>query len=232
MDKPASATSFLDRLKARLGLAGGDASRAGGRSPLYLATLLGAFALGGAGLLASGHNATEGAIAERMKEDLLGSLALVIPASVHDNDPVRDQYTIAMADGTSRTIYPALSAGAVRAVAYEVTGQGYGGAIRILMGVAADGSLLGVRVLQHTETPGLGDKIEEAKGPWVLGFTGLSFGNPPKDKWGVKKDGGHFDQFSGATITPRAVVAAVREGLEFFDADRPTLTAPPGGEQK
>ncbi|HOV05508.1 MAG TPA: RnfABCDGE type electron transport complex subunit G, partial [Kaistiaceae bacterium] len=107
-----------------------------------------------------------------------------------------------------------------------------GGAIRILMGVASDGGLLGVRVLQHAETPGLGDKIEAAKDDWILGFFGLSFGNPPKEKWAVRKDGGQFDQFSGATITPRAVVGAVRTGLEFFEANRERLTkARQGGER-
>jgi electron transport complex protein RnfG len=91
------------------------------------------------------------------------------------------------------------------------------------MGVSRDGQLLGVRVLSHRETPGLGDKIEAAKATWIHAFEGKSLASPPPDKWAVKKDGGAFDQFSGATITPRAVVRAVKDGLELFARERPRL---------
>jgi electron transport complex protein RnfG len=93
-----------------------------------------------------------------------------------------------------------------------------------MMGIAADGKLLGVRVLAHKETPGLGDKIEVKKGDWILRFDGLSLGDPPPERWLVKKDGGQFDQFAGATITPRAVVLAIRGGLDFFAANKAKLT--------
>jgi electron transport complex protein RnfG len=83
-----------------------------------------------------------------------------------------------------------------------------------------DGKVLGVRVLAHKETPGLGDKMEVKKGDWILRFTGLSLGNPSPERWKVKKDGGQFDQSSGATITPRGVVRAIREGLELFNAHK------------
>jgi Na+-translocating ferredoxin:NAD+ oxidoreductase subunit G len=82
-----------------------------------------------------------------------------------------------------------------------------------------------VRVVAHKETPGLGDKIEAKKNDWILRFAGLSLGEPPAEKWKVKKDGGQFDQFAGATITPRGVVKAVRGGLDFFAAHRGELTA-------
>ena len=88
------------------------------------------------------------------------------------------------------------------------------------MGIAADGKLLGVRVLAHKETPGLGDKIEVKKDPWVKSFDGKSLADPTSDKWAVKKDGGIFDQFAGATITPRAVVKAVKGGLDFYTEHR------------
>ena len=81
----------------------------------------------------------------------------------------------------------------------------------------------GVRATAHKETPGLGDKIDPKKTPWILQFNGLSLGNPLPEKWKVKKDGGPFDQFSGATITPRAVVTGIRQGLEFFAANKPNL---------
>jgi electron transport complex protein RnfG len=93
-----------------------------------------------------------------------------------------------------------------------------------MMGIAADGKLLGVRVLAHKETPGLGDKIEVKKGDWILRFDGLSLGNPPAERWKVKKDGGQFDQFAGATITPRGVLVAIRSGLDFFAANKDQLT--------
>jgi len=79
---------------------------------------------------------------------------------------------------------------------------------------------MGVRVIQHAETPGLGDKIEARKTDWIKRFTGLSLGNRTEAQWKVKKDGGEFDQFSGATITPRAVVRAVHKGLAYFNAHR------------
>jgi electron transport complex protein RnfG len=91
------------------------------------------------------------------------------------------------------------------------------------MGVSRDGQLLGVRVLSHRETPGLGDKIETAKDTWIHAFEGKSLASPAADKWAVKKDGGVFDQFSGATITPRAVVRAVKDGLELFARERPRM---------
>ena len=108
-------------------------------------------------------------------------------------------------------------------MAYEVFGYGYGGEIAVILGVEASGQLLGVRVLSHAETPGLGDKIEEKKSNWILAFTGLSLANPPPAHWAVKKDGGKFDQFSGATISPRAVVRAVKTGLKFFEANKAKL---------
>ncbi|MBB4304365.1 electron transport complex protein RnfG [Rhodobium orientis] len=199
----------------------------GSRSPIYLAALLGGFALIGAALLATGFAGTEDAIEQRHKEDLQASLSMVMPEDLHDNDPVVDAWKFSATGDNSRMIYPAIRDGEVTAIAYRVTGQGYGGAILILMGVSANGELIGVRVLQHAETPGLGDKIEAEKSAWIENFSGLSFGNTSQDDWRVKKDGGRFDQFSGATITPRAVVKAVREGLEFFASYRDALTTLP-----
>lgn len=197
------------------------------RSPFYLAGLLGFFSLIGAAVLAGGFEATEGAVRNRQREDLLSSLSLVIPSDLHDNDLVADSY--ALDDGT--IIYPAREGSITSGVAYEVVGQGYGGAIRILMGVRTDGSILGVRVLQHAETPGLGDRIEAAKSKWIAEFSGTSLDNVSERDWAVKKDGGRFDQFSGATITPRAVVRAVHEGLIFFQSHRNELTSEPGESQ-
>ncbi|MFN2381041.1 MAG: RnfABCDGE type electron transport complex subunit G [Guyparkeria sp.] len=122
--------------------------------------------------------------------------------------------------------------GEVVAVAIPVvTHRGYSGDIRLLVGVRADGELTGVRVLVQNETPGLGDKIKADKTNWIHAFTGRQLGDPPADDWAVKKDGGVFDQFTGATVSPRAVVEAVRNALEYVDRhhrllfDRPSMTS-------
>ena len=182
--------------------------------------ILGVFCLGFGGMLAVTDSLTAKDIAARAVEDRQNSLGQVIPGSIHDNNPVTD--TIAMKDkeGNEITVYRATMQGKVTGVAYEVFGSGYAGKIKLMLGVDAEGKVLGVRVLAHKETPGLGDKIEVKKGDWILRFTGLSIGNPPVEKWKVKKDGGQFDQFAGATITPRGVVKAIREGLEFFAAHK------------
>ncbi|MDE2118757.1 MAG: electron transport complex subunit RsxG [Betaproteobacteria bacterium] len=182
--------------------------------------ILGAFCLGFGLLLAFTDRVTAQDIAVRAIEDRQNSLSQVIPDSIHDNNPVTD--TVAMKDGQGNeiTVYRATKEGKVTGVAYEIFGSGYAGKIKLMLGVDAEGKILGVRVLAHKETPGLGDKIEVKKGDWILRFTGLSLGNPLPDKWKVKKDGGQFDQFAGATITPRGVVRAVREGLEFFAANK------------
>lgn len=104
-----------------------------------------------------------------------------------------------------------------------VAPDGYSGAIDLLVGVQADGRIAGVRVVRHRETPGLGDKIELAKDRWILSFDGKSLGNPQAEGWAVKKDRGEFDQFAGATITPRAVVGAVHRALQYFDTHREEL---------
>ncbi len=150
-------------------------------------------------------------------------LAEVLPAGLADNDFLKDTLAIDKA-GKPVTIYRARHAGAVKAAVFQVAERGYAGEISILMAVDAEGHTLGVRVLKHTETPGLGDKIEVKKDPWVKAFDGKSLGDPAPERWGVKKDGGVFDQFAGATITPRAVVKAVKGGLDFFAEHRTEIT--------
>ncbi|NBC49345.1 MAG: RnfABCDGE type electron transport complex subunit G [Gammaproteobacteria bacterium] len=190
----------------------------------YQATLLGAFTLAAAALLVTGDLVTRGPIAEREAEDLRASLTEVIPAALHDNDLLANPMRLPVADGPL-TVYRALAGLDVAGVAFEVVGQGYAGPIRVLLGIDADGRVLGARVLAHAETPGLGDKIEVARDDWILDFDGRSLADPAPARWAVKKDGGVFDQFSGATITPRAVVDAIKGGLETFAAHRDALTA-------
>jgi electron transport complex protein RnfG len=191
--------------------------------PLTHAVILGGFCLGFGAVLAITHWVTAGAIQQRAEEDKQNSLAQVIPPGLHDNNPVVDAITVAGAAGKPVTVFRATRERRVTAVAYEIAGSGYAGEVRLMLGVDAEGRILGVRALAHKETPGLGDKIEPAKSDWITRFTGLSLGAPPVEKWKVKKDGGQFDQFSGATITPRGVVGAIRGGLEFFAAHKAQL---------
>lgn len=194
-------------------------------APLMLALTLTAFATLAAVLLAVGDQKTRPEIALRLAEDLKAILSQVVPEELHDNDLTESTLDVIGPNGEAITVHRALHGGEVVAIALPVTGQGYAGDIELVMGVNVHGEVLGVRVLSHAETPGLGDKIEAAKADWILGFDGLSFATLAPDLWGVKKDGGTFDQFSGATITPRAVVGAVKRGLEFVHANHATLFA-------
>lgn len=116
-------------------------------------------------------------------------------------------------------IYRAYSGGAPAAALFTVTAAGgYAGPIRILVGIDAIGTVTGVRILEHRETPGLGDGIEAPRSDWILQFDGRSLGNPPVTDWRLRVDGGEFDQLTGASVTPRAVVKAIRETLLYFDA--------------
>ncbi len=191
----------------------------------YHAGLLGGIALLASTALVIGNMRTRDDIAARLAEDMQASLQQVIPQGLYDNDLLQDQAVLPIGPDPKQVvkIYRARQADKVEAVAYQVTGQGYAGAIDLIMGVDREGKLLGVRVIAHSETPGLGDKMETAKSDWILSFDGRSLSDPVADKWKVKKDGGTFDQFTGATITPRAIVRAIREGLALFQHHRAEL---------
>ncbi|MGF1643255.1 MAG: RnfABCDGE type electron transport complex subunit G [Thiotrichales bacterium] len=187
----------------------------------YQATLLGVVTLLTSGALALASKLTAPAIAAAEARDLRESLIQVLPIE-HDNDLLSDVWS-PPDTSTTQTVYRARRNGRVAAVVFRTRGTGYAGPIVVIMAVSRDGVLLGTRVLAHTETPGLGDKIEAAKSPWIRAFEGKSLGDPPRERWAVKKDGGDFDQFAGATITPRAVVRAITDGLDFFTAQRAAL---------
>jgi len=117
------------------------------------------------------------------------------------------------------------------AALFAVTARdGFSGLIRILVGVTFDGTITGARILQHRETPGLGDKIESAKSDWIFQFDGRSMGNPEATGWAIRNDGGEFDQLTGASVTPRAVVGAIRDTLLYFDAHRDEIFAAESSE--
>lgn len=109
--------------------------------------------------------------------------------------------------------------------------DGYSGPIRILVGISDDGIVTGVRILSHRETPGLGDGIEASKSDWVYQFEGRSLGDPPESGWAIRRDGGQFDQLTGASVTPRAVIKAIRRTLLYFEANREALFALPADDE-
>ncbi|PID44353.1 MAG: electron transport complex subunit RsxG [Proteobacteria bacterium] len=177
------------------------------------------FALVGVVLLVAVQWMTKDTIAENTRLMKLQRLHEIVAAADYDNDLLSsaEAFTLTAEDlAKSARKYTATQSGKLVAVIYEVTSlQGYSGPISLLIGINADHRLRGVRVVEHKETPGLGDKIETLKDDWILQFTGKSLKNPELSHWKVRKDGGVFDQFTGATITPRAVVNAVREVLKI-----------------
>ncbi|MBI1423326.1 MAG: electron transport complex subunit RsxG [Gammaproteobacteria bacterium] len=193
----------------------------------YHPVLLGAAVLVTSAILFYTNIETRDKIALRMEEDLQASLAQVVPPSLYDNQILKDTVTIRGKDVSGKpnqTIYyRARMHGKIVAFAFPAVAYGYSGEIDMIMGVDTHGTLLGVRIIAHAETPGLGDKIETGKSDWILGFKGKSLTDPGDNKWAVKKDGGVFDQFTGATITPRGVVAGIHYGLEEFAAHRQQL---------
>jgi len=147
---------------------------------------------------------------------------------MHDNPLMRDTVMLPPAPelGTAEATiaHRARLGGRPTGVALEaVAPDGYSGRIKLLIGIRADGELAGVRVVAHKETPGLGDYVEVTRSDWIRGFEGKSLDGPPEKDWKVKKDGGEFDYMAGATITPRAVVKAVRKALRYHEQHRDLL---------
>ena len=188
----------------------------------YHAMLLGGIAMLTSALVVIGNKQTLADIELRRAEDMKRSLSQVIHPDMYTNDILKDVRQVKV-DNELKDVYVARSNDSVVAVAFEMTGQGYAGPIQVLVGVNSKGELLGARILSHNETPGLGDKIEAAKSRWIFSFDGLSLNNPEESQWKVKKDGGYFDQFTGATITPRAVVKTIKAGMDFFQANKDLL---------
>ncbi|ADE15813.1 electron transport complex, RnfABCDGE type, G subunit [Nitrosococcus halophilus Nc 4] len=196
---------------------------------LRVGLLLGLFAVAGTGIVAITEALTREQIAANERAALRQAIAAVLPSTAYNNPILEDTFQVS--DPLLGTEKPILAYRArrdsqpVAVILTPVAPEGYNGAIKLLVGIHYDGSLAGVRVLSHKETPGLGDEIEEGKSEWILGFRNRSLGNPPESKWQVKRDGGAFDQFTGATITPRAIVKAVRNTLKYFENHRDKLFA-------
>jgi len=193
------------------------------KGPILIAGfILGSFAVGGVGLVAVTHAMTDTRIAENQRQAMLDKLEAIVPAERVKNDPLKDKAQVSSPEllGTPQTEVMRVrdTDEDVAVVLQPVVPDGYAGPIRLLVSVMNDGTVGGVRVLEHHETPGLGDKIDERKDDWIIDqFTGKSIGNPPLEDWAVKRDGGEFDQFTGATITPRSVVNAVKNTLLYVE---------------
>lgn len=200
------------------------------KNALRTATILLLVALIGTGILAYTHQRTEPTIARSRQAETLALLNQVLPPTLYDNDLLASRRRVPADEmlGTRQpsALWIARRGDTVTAVALEaVAPDGYSGDIRLLVGIAADGTLTGVRVTAHRETPGLGDYIERARSPWIDQFTGRSALDPGPRGWKVAKDGGVFDARAGATITPRAVVKAVKGALDYFARHRAAIVA-------
>jgi len=199
------------------------------RSMLKNSLVLGLFAIATVGVVATLQQATGERIATAEREAQVRALSEILPPGSYDNhllDNSIELHDPLLGSKSPQAAYIALKDGKPSAIILHATApDGYSGAIQLLVGIQADGRLAGVRVLNHRETPGLGDKIDLAKSTWIRSFDGKSLQTPSAEGWAVKKDRGEFDQFAGATITPRAVVKAVHKALQYFDAHKQQLFA-------
>lgn len=198
------------------------------------AVLLGAFAAIGVGLLWLIHVSTADRISANERAFILRNLDDLLPRDRYDNDPLADIVSghdpelLGTEEPTS--IWRVRRDGnPVAAVLQPVAPDGYSGDIALLVAVAFDGTLLGVRVTSHRETPGLGDAIERRRSDWILDFDNRSLENPEPGGWAVRRDGGVFDQFTGATVTPRAVVSRVYKALQYFSLHEEDIFDAPSG---
>ncbi|GEA62565.1 electron transport complex subunit RsxG [Vibrio comitans] len=189
------------------------------------------------GVVSITHLLTEDTIKAQQIAQLQGQLNQVIPTSLHDNELYADCIDLQNEALGTQEVMPAYIAtidGKPTSVAIEtIAPDGYNGTIRVLVGVDLQGKVLGARVLSHQETPGLGDKIDLRVSDWILSFANKEITADNQESWKVRKDGGQFDQFTGATITPRAVVKAIyNTGLYFTQNQQQILSSSPQCEVK
>lgn len=194
--------------------------------------ILGIFALICTALVAVVNELTSAQIKQQETQQLGRILQQIIPAKLHDNSIpeycIRIKAPEALGTTDPMPAYIATNKGHPTAIAMEtIAPDGYSGNIRIIVGIDATGVVLGVRTLAQQETPGLGDKIEIRKSDWVNSFKGMVLNKATASQWKVKKDGGDIDEFTGATITPRAYVKAVKNTLNYFNQHKATLLKQP-----
>jgi electron transport complex protein RnfG len=194
------------------------------------ALLLGLCALLALGLVTAIELVTRESIEAARDQARREALAVVLPMDRYDNDPLADSVFVHAPLWLGRDeparVWRGRLAGKDSELALEATApDGYSGRIDLLIGVDAEGRVLGVQVTRHAETPGLGDPIERRHSDWIEDFDGRSLGDPPLQDWTVRRDGGEFDQFAGATISPRAVVKAVARALALLERERAAIMA-------
>lgn len=201
-------------------------AHAGARAALVLCV----FALAGAALVAGIFQLTKARIERNEQDAILRTLNEILPSREYDNDLVRSAFsaaapTIGGESGTTRVYLASRQNQPVAVIMEAIAPDGYSGAIRLLVGIYANGEIAGVRAVSHRETPGLGDFIDTGRSDWIRQFEGKSTESPTADAWAVKRDGGDFDQLTGATITARAVVGTVYEALVFYRQHKARLLA-------
>ena len=189
---------------------------------------LGLFAIVTTAAIAATYLGTRDAIIEQERAARAKALLEIVPRERHDNNMLDSSISVddepLLSLNSPHQLFIASEKGQPVAFIIPATApDGYSGPIQLVTGINVDGSIAGVRILSHNETPGLGDKVELKKSDWVLGFSGKSLADPEPDGWKVKKDQGVFDQFTGATITPRAVTKAVYQSVLYYQANRKVL---------
>ena len=198
------------------------------RSGLTLAAIAGVCAA----LVAATWVGTRDRIADNQRAFLEQSLEPALAGVFYDGNITESPVTIApphdLPGNAAVLVYRVYRERQPVAALLAVTARdGYAGPIRILVGIDFDGTVTGLRILEHRETPGLGDRIESSRTDWVYQFDGRALGDPPAERWKIRRDGGDFDQLSGASVTPRAVIKALAQTLEWYAANRDALFALP-----
>ncbi len=199
-----------------------------GRSIFRSAWGLSLFAIITAGLIALTQVVTKERIVDQIKQARSKALLQVVPIGQFDNDLLDNAFWLEAEEQLglkeAGEAFVALNDGQPRYFILPlVAPDGYTGPIKLIMSIDLSGAIVGLRVIEHKETPGLGDKIDIKKSDWVRLFEGRSLDNTEESAWAVKKDGGDFDQMTGATITPRAIVNAVYKALQFFQENQSEL---------
>lgn len=193
--------------------------------------ILGGFALVTTSVIALTFSFTHERIEQAKERQLLNTLNQVVDTSLHDNQLHLDCIIVEPNDllgNKSQRVFRSRLGASNTALIIETTApDGYSGAIDLVVAINDQNTVLGARVIEHKETPGLGDKIELRVSDWILSFTNIKYENEFANRWQVKKDGGQFDQFTGATITPRSVVNAIRNAAMYGQENLETLFTKP-----
>jgi electron transport complex protein RnfG len=211
--------------------------KAASRNALRTGLILFAFTFVATALLVFTFSRTHPTIERSQQAEKLALLSQVLPPTLYDNDLIASQQSVPADEllGSSQpsVMWIARHGGVVTAVVLEtIAPDGYGGDIHLVVGIDTNGTVTGVRATEHHETPGLGDYIDRKKSPWIEQFVGKSLTVPETRLWKVAKDGGKFDARAGATITPRAVIKAVKNTLVYFAQHRAAFVAQPAVKEK